>query len=141
MAIIKWDPFKDLDDFFSDSFAMPRAFREVGGVTVEQYDEDEKHIVKADMPGVKAEDIDISIQEGHLIIKAESHEKDERKGKRSYYSSEKRSNFYRVLPLPETVDEGKVESELEDGVLTVEFPTKKIEKPKVEKIEVKTKKK
>ena len=89
-------------------------------------------IVYATLPGVKPEDIDITIEEGLLTLKAEG------KGERedNYLIRERRTGkFHRTLRLPDTVDVDKAETNYDNGVLTLKFP--KLEAKKAKKLELK----
>ena len=88
---------------------------------VDMFKENGNIVVKAAMPGAKAEEIEASVHNNILTIKREySEEKEETK--KDYYFKEQRSgSFLRQLQLPETVDESKVEAELKDGMLTIKL--------------------
>jgi len=138
MPLIKWDPFSEIEEMFRGLTVPSFKFREIA---VEQYDENGKHIIKADMPGMEAKDIEVNVKDGYLEIKALKKEEEEEKKKRSYYRMERSASFYRALPLPEEVETQKVDATLENGTLTVVFPLKEAAEPKVKKIAVKEVKK
>jgi HSP20 family protein len=79
-------------------------------------------IVKASVPGVKPEDIDVSIENDVLTIKGQTkEEREQREG--NYLMRERRSgSFYRALRLPDTVDSDKAQPHYENGVLSITFP-------------------
>ena len=94
-------------------------------------------VVKASVPGVRAEDIEVTTEGGVLTIKAESSKEDEAK-EGSYLIRERRTGlFYRSIRLPEVVDAESAESSYENGVLTVSLP--KHEDRKARRGEVKVK--
>jgi HSP20 family protein len=95
-------------------------------------------LVRASLPGVKPNDVKVTIEEDVLTIKGETREEHEEKGD-DYLLRERRSgSFHRSLRLPDTVDAARASSTYEDGVLTISFPKQEAKKPKV--IEVKAKK-
>lgn len=92
-------------------------------------------VVKAELPGLKAEDLDVSVRENMLVISG--HKKEETEERREdYYHLERRfGSFYRSIPLSFPVDEDKIDASCHDGILTVHLP--KSEKSKPKKITVK----
>jgi HSP20 family protein len=94
-------------------------------------------IVKADLPGMRREEIELSIQEDHLILKGEK-KKDSEVKEENYYKAERFfGSFVRTIPLPSAVDSGKADAKYQDGVLTVTLPKKEEAKPKQIAIDVK----
>jgi len=83
-------------------------------------EETEKEVhVRAELPGVKAEDLDISIAHGALIISGEKKESQEKHERGYFYQERRYGNFHREVPLPTAVDEEHVVAEFKDGVLSV----------------------
>jgi HSP20 family protein len=118
-------------DFMSDLDVFPRGF----GAT--DVSEDENNLTfKVDMPGMKADDIDIQAEGGTLTITTER--RSEREEKKKTYHRVERSygGFCRSFQLPSTVDPSKVEATYDEGVLTVNVP--KTEESKARKITVKS---
>jgi HSP20 family protein len=94
-------------------------------------------IIKADLPGLKKEEIELSVQEDHLVLKGEK-KKDSEVKEENYYKSERfYGSFVRTVPLPSPVDSGKADAKYQDGVLTVTLPKKEEAKPKQIAINVK----
>ncbi|MFO8011111.1 MAG: Hsp20/alpha crystallin family protein [Dehalococcoidia bacterium] len=106
---------------------------------VDVYEKPDKYIVKAELPGVKEDDLDISVSEDVLTIKGERrYERDEEE--EDLYRRERAYGFFkRNINLPSAVDEEKVEAGLENGVLQVQLP--KTEETRARKIPVSTSKK
>jgi HSP20 family protein len=97
---------------------------------IDVFEKDDKFIVKAELPGMKEDDIDVSIVGSTLAIRGEKKTESEVK-ETDYYRSERAyGSFYRSIPLPSTVDTGKIQAEFEDGVLEVSLPKLAGEKPK-----------
>jgi len=101
---------------------------------VDVIDRDEDVVVRAEVPGVDKEDLDISITEHSVTIKGETkHEAKEEKG--DYYCSEiSRGAFVRTLALPGKVDADKAKAQFKDGVLELTLP--KVEKAKRRTIKI-----
>jgi HSP20 family protein len=89
---------------------------------LEVSESDEEVSIKAQVPGMKREDIQVELADGSLLIKGEAKEEKEEK-KKSYYRREfSYGQFARRVALPSGVDPGKASAELKDGVLNVRVP-------------------
>ncbi len=111
------------DSFFSDA---PSVWGERGGwpslawQPAMDVEETDKHVlVRAEIPGVKADDLDVSIQHGALVISGEKKESEERKESGYLYQERRYGSFRREITLPTAVDEQNVKAEYKDGVLHV----------------------
>ena len=98
-------------------------------------DNENEVVVKAEVPGCRADDIDISVHGNTLTISGEKKQTEEKKGKGYYHIESSYGSFRRDLNLPTDIDAGKVKASCKDGVLTVTVP--KAEKAKAVKIKVK----
>jgi len=94
------------------------------------YEDKDNLVVRAEVPGMKKEDLDISLHENTVTISGER--KNEKKYEGSETSREERSfgRFTRSFQLPKTVDAGKVKAAYKDGVLTVTLPKAEEAKPR-----------
>ncbi len=92
-------------------------------------------VVKAEVPGCKAEDIDISVHGNRLTISGEKKTEEEKREKGYYHSERSYGSFRRELNLSSDVDPDKIEAACKDGVLTITLP--KSEKAKPIKVKVK----
>lgn len=98
--------------------------------TTDIYTEDDaKLTVEAHLPGFTDDDIDIDVESGALVIRAEKHEREEDKGKK-YIVRESNSTYYRRIALPDQADEDAVQASFDDGVLRVTVPYKAVEPPR-----------
>lgn len=152
--LVRWDPFTDLrttmDRFFDDSFARPRrrlvTAREFAAmVPVEVSETPDALEVKASLPGVKPEDVEITVHDGVLTIKAEHKEEkvegspetegETKDGDRRFYRRELRyGSFHRSFTLPSGVDADKAEAGYENGILKLTLPKAEANKPKLIKV-------
>lgn len=99
-------------------------------------EEDNRYLIHADVPGIKPEDIDVSMEDGVLTIKGER-KFDKEEDKNGYRRIERvRGSFYRRFSLPDTADQNKVSAHCKDGVLEVTI--EKQEKLQPRKITVKS---
>ena len=142
--LTRWEPFREMRrihdalDRMMDQTLYPRLKREEwdeGLALVDLYETDENVVVKAALPGVETDDIDISLTGDLLNIRAEKHEeKEEEKegdGNVTYHLREQRyKRFSRSLRMPTTVDTAKAEAEFENGVLRLTLPKAEEGKPK-----------
>jgi HSP20 family protein len=102
------------------------------------YEKDDRYIVRVDLPGMKEEDIEVSIVGDMLTIKGEKQEEMEVKEEDYYQCERSYGSFFRSIDLPSMIDAGKIEASYMDGVLEVTLPKSAEVKPK--KIAVSAKK-
>ena len=147
-SIVRWDPVRDMvslreamDRLFEDSFVRPRGRLAVaegmGTLALDVFESDDNVTVRASIPGVKPEDIEISVTGETLTIKGETlEEKEEKTG--NYHLRERRSGaLQRSITLPTLVNADKAQAEFEHGVLTLTLPKVEAVKPKSIKIKAK----
>jgi len=104
---------------------------------LEMYEKDDKFVVRAELPGVKQEDIDISMAGDTLIIKGERKVSKEVKEEEYHRCEVCYGSFSRSIALPTAVDADKIEATYEDGILELDVP--KTKEAKSSKIRIKTK--
>jgi HSP20 family protein len=116
-----WDD-PDLPDFFA---SRGRA------MAVDFSENDSGFTVKADLPGVRKEDVEITLKERVLTIKgSKKSETEEGKGTRYFRRETWAGSFERSVVLPETADDSTVKAEMKDGVLTVSLKKREEAKPR-----------
>ena len=146
--ITRWEPFRemrrlhDMLDRAVDDAWMRQGTSEhelEGPAPIDVYETDNDVVVKAIMPGVKADEISISVDRDVLTLRGETKsEKEEKDENRNYHFREIRyARYGRSLRLPTLVDSDKAKAEFEDGILTLTLPKAEAAKPKT--ITVKTK--
>ena len=84
--------------------------------------EDGDIVVRAELPGVKQEDVDITLQNGVLSISGERRAEEQKEGSGYYVRERRHGSFRRTLVLPHDVEEGEISARFEDGVLEVRVP-------------------
>lgn len=124
------------DDFFSRDFVAPFPWSErptaVRQPMLDITDEGGKFLATIELPGLKKEDIKISVNENSLEVSAEKKADVEEK-KKSYYRRERSySGFYRSVGLPAEVDPDKVKANYSNGLLEIELPKIRPSKPSKE---------
>ncbi len=138
-----WDPFRDfermrrhMNNIFDMSLSgYPQ--EEAWGPAIDLYEKDKKFVIKAEIPGIKKEDLELSVEDGMLTIKGEkkNETKKEEEGslrKELYYGS-----FQRQVNLGQEVDENKAKASYKNGVLKVELPKKEEKEKRQRKIDIK----
>ncbi len=125
-----------MDRLFQGAFGLERSPWRVGVYPLVNISEDRDHIfVRAELSGVKAEDLEITIQDNSLILRGQRKIPTEEK-QVNYHRRERESGFFRrVVALPARIQAEKVEATCKDGILTIKLA--KPEEVKPRKIEVK----
>jgi HSP20 family protein len=140
--LVRWEPFNDLvslrdamDRLFAESVVRPRGrflapFGE-GGLALDIYDAEDAIVVKTAVPGVKPEDVEVTVTGDTLTIKGESKDEEEVK-EENYIRRERRfGSFCRSIALPTNVVADEAEATFENGILKLTFPKAEEAKPKV----------
>ncbi len=127
----------DIDDLFDSFFrGLDRPFAGYKAwPAIDVAEEENAIVVRAEVPGCKAEDIDISVYGNTLTISGEKKLSEEKKEKGYYHVESTYGSFRRELTLPTDVDQDKIDATCKDGVLSITLP--KAEKAKAVKIKVK----
>jgi HSP20 family protein len=128
MTIVRWDPFRD----FGFSTGTPTW---VPPVDIFQTG-DHELVLKAELPDMTREDIDITVENFVLTIKGEKKLSDEVKEEQFHHVERRYGAFSRSFSLPHTVDASKVSAEYRNGVLTIKLPLREEAKPRQIKVDV-----
>lgn len=145
MKLVRWDPFGR--EFAGLASRLNRAFdprfwddeeQESQGrwnPPVDIYEDEDNIVLKAELPGLKKDEIDVHVEKNLLTLNGERKREKETK-ENGYYRSERAyGNFSRSFTLPTTVDASKIAATYTDGLLTLTLP--KVEQAKPRQIEVK----
>jgi HSP20 family protein len=148
MAIVRWDPFRELasmqdrltrlvgdaysgrasDDLLAHGSWMP---------PVDIYSKGKQELViKAEVPGLNREDIDLTVENDTLTIRGEKKVENDVKDEQFHRVERSYGSFSRTFSLPKTVDTSKVSAEYKNGVLAVRLPLREEAKPKQIKVAV-----
>jgi HSP20 family protein len=123
------DPFGELDDLFRGFFLRPVAFEGHPQMQIKMdlKEDDNAYTVHADIPGVKKEDIHVSIDGNQVSISAETKiEKEEKKGEKVLRSERYVGKVARSFTLAHDVDDSKAQAKYNDGVLELTLPKKAV---------------
>jgi HSP20 family protein len=147
MSVVRWEPFSDLmslreamDRLFEESYVRPGGRSATPYTSVDLaldiYETDDAFVVTASLPGVKPEDVEITITGETLMIKGET--KAEATVENANYLRQERrfGAFARTIVVPAPVQADKAEAKFKDGVLTLSVP--KAEEAKPKSVRVKT---
>ena len=126
---------RTFEDVFERPFMMPSFYFRPDGErgwmpAIDIYEKEDKYIVKAELPGMKEEDIDVSVVGDTLTIKGERKTEEEVKDEDYYRCERAYGSFMRSISLPSEVEADKIEAKYEDGVLEVSLPKAAEVKPK-----------
>lgn len=124
--MLRADPFRAFDDFFSD-LRVPSQLRAADAaprVRMDVTESGQAYKVKADLPGVKKEDIKVNIDGNQVSISAETSAQSEHEGAATICSERSWGQFYRSFTLPQAVDDTLAKAEFKDGVLELDLPKK-----------------
>jgi HSP20 family protein len=148
MAIVRWsDPFREfshLQDRINRAFGEAYGRADDGLTTsgawvppVDVYQNgDHEVVLVAELPALKREDIDITIDGGTLTIKGEKRVSSDVKEEQFHRIERRYGSFSRSFSVPQTIDAGKVAADYKDGVLTDRLPMREEAKPRQIKVEV-----
>jgi HSP20 family protein len=139
---------EEMGRYFEDVFGrpfLPAAWSRVPtedlvwAPSIEVVEKEDKFLVKAELPGVKEEDINISLSGNVLTIDGEKKTESEERTKGYYYSESSYGSFSRSMAIPSTIDASKIEANYDKGVLEITLPKTPEVKPKKIKLAVKKK--
>ncbi len=145
--MMRWDPSRDLmslrqamDRLFEESVVRPSRFvfeLASGIIPIDMFQTENDVVVKAPLPGVKPEAVDISISGDTLVIKAEQRQEKQIAEKDYFHKENRYGSVSRSVTLPVEVAADKAQANFENGVLTLTIPKSEKTKPKQIKVQVK----
>ncbi len=147
MDIARWDPFKEISnlreeiDRIFDSFVgrvpatAEREYTWLPAINLEETDDE--FIVKVELPGMKKEDVKISVSEDALTISGERKMEKEEKGKTYHRVEMAYGKFQRTITFPVEVKPDKAKATYKDGILTITVPKSEKARPREIEIEIK----
>ena len=124
---------REIDRLFEEPFGFlsrGTSFFEGWTPAVDIYEDKDKYTIKAELPGMNKEDIEVSLDGDTLTISGERKQEEEKKEKEGYRSERFFGRFQRSVTLPAAVQADKLEATYKDGVLTVTAPKSEEAKPK-----------
>jgi HSP20 family protein len=144
MAIIRWDPFRDLvtlrekmNRLFEEAYSSQGERDLVSSSwtpSVDIYETEHHLVMTAEIPGIDEKDIEIKIEDSTLTLKGERKFEKETKEENYHRIERAYGSFYRSFSLPPYIDQDKIEAEHENGVLKITMPKKLEAKPRQVKV-------
>ena len=137
--LIRWEPMREImtlreamDRLFDDAFTRPLSNNgnNWGAPAIDLYQTNDNVVVKASLPGLKAEDVQISLTGDVLTLKGEFKQNNAVKEVTYHIKEQRYGSFERSVMLPTDVQADKAKAECEDGVLTITLPKAEQVKPK-----------
>jgi len=151
MALVRWTPHRELWDPFASLAELQEEMNRLFDTSlrrvergefegaflpaVDVVEEKDCYLVKAELPGISKEDVNVTLQDNYLTIKGEKKHEAETKEANYYRRERAYGMFSRTIELPTGVDAKKIDAHFKDGVLSVRLP--KTEEAKPKQIEVK----
>jgi HSP20 family protein len=146
MRVIKWEPFRDVDDvfdrFFADAFRrFPRHADEsrpaLDWAPLADVSETEgEYLIKAELPEVRKEDVNVTVLDGVLTLSGERKQEKQADGEKLHRVERQYGAFVRRFALPENADEQAIRAESKDGVIVIHVPKHKVVQPEPRQIQV-----
>ena len=128
MTIVRWDPFRDFGfGSGAETWVPPVDIYQNG---------DQELVLKAELPDMSREDIDITVENYVLTLKGEKKVASEVKEEQFHHVERRYGTFTRSFSLPRTVDASKVSADYRNGVLTIKLPLREEAKPRQIKVDV-----
>jgi HSP20 family protein len=137
MALVRWDPFRDLtalqnevNRLFTRATGGDVAERQSWTPAIDVVETDDAIVLKAELAGMRPEDISIEVQDNVLTVSGERRFEEEVKEDKFYRIERRYGSFSRSLALPSTADESKVDAGYENGLLQITVHKAEVVKPK-----------
>ena len=127
MPIVRWDPFRDFGFATASTWMPPVDIFQNG---------DQEIVLKAELPDMAREDIDITVENFVLTIKGEKKFGTDVKDDQFHHVERRYGTFSRSFSLPQTVDAARVSAEYKNGVLSIRLPLREEAKPRQIKVDV-----
>ncbi|KAK1426822.1 hypothetical protein QVD17_15502 [Tagetes erecta] len=129
-----WDPFKDFQ-FPSD--VVSKETSALVNTRVDWKETPEAHVFKADLPGIKKEEVKVEVEDGNVLqIRGERNVEREDKNEKWHSVERSSGSFTRRFRLPENAKMDEVKAAMENGVLTITVPKVEVKKPDVKSIQI-----
>ncbi|KAJ3696094.1 hypothetical protein LUZ60_001471 [Juncus effusus] len=131
-----WDPFNAFPRL-SSSLSFPSETSAFASARIDWKETPEAHIFKADLPGIKKEEVKVEVEEGNVLQISGERTKEKEEKNDTWHRVERSSGkFMRRFRLPENVKMDQIKAAMENGVLTVTVPKEEMKKPEVKSIDI-----
>ncbi len=146
MQLTKWDPYREIEDWFdrfNRGLNLPGKARQEVLTTgdwaprVDIVETDKAFSIKVEIPEVKKEDVKVTVDNGILAVRGERKQEKADKTKKFHRVERFYGSFMRSFTLPDNVDGNRIEASFNDGILHLSIPKTEASKPKVVDINIK----
>jgi len=150
MSLMRFDPEREIlslrdamNRLMEESFVLPSMIGEMRGsgrswgLAVDMFEAEDALVVKASVPGIKPENLDVTVQGDTLTIKGEMQEERQSEQGRYHVRERRQGSFSRALTLPFPIQHDRVEATFDNGVLTLTLPKAEAIKPRNIKVQIK----
>lgn len=144
MAIERWDPFRDvvslreaMNSLLQDSFVRPGSplsGAAPGGFPIDVSENENEFVIHAQLPGVKPDDVQITVHGDTVLLRGESKAEEEKKGQTWHVRERRFGTFQRAVSLNAPIDADKANAQFEHGMLTLTLPKAEAARPKQIKV-------
>ncbi|KAK1409406.1 hypothetical protein QVD17_35932 [Tagetes erecta] len=132
-----WDPFQGISSVLSNLPDSSRETAAIANARVDWKETAEAHVFKADLPGLKKEEVKVEVEDGRVLqISGERSKESEEKNDKWHRIERSSGKFFRRFRLPENAKLEQVKATMENGVLTVTVPKAEEKKPAVKAIDI-----
>jgi HSP20 family protein len=143
--LIRWEPVREMmtlreamDQLFNDAFTRPVSMSGGSAIpAIDLYQNNDLVVVKAALPGLKADDVQISVTADVLTLRGEFKQENEQKDTTYHIREQRFGSFERSIMLPSDVQTDKAKADFENGILTITLPKAESVKPKTISIKAK----
>lgn len=144
MRLVTWSPFQEFENVFNrynglvgrnwmrDQDKAVAEWRPVANIS----ETDSEYLIKAELPEVRKEDVEVTVHEGVITIKGDRHEQTTEESEKQHRVESVYGSFARSFALPADVDESGIRAESIDGILRVHLPKTELKQPKAIEIDV-----
>jgi HSP20 family protein len=152
MRVIKWEPFRDMDDAFQRFFAdtLRRWPTQQGGGSssgeaqqgrewaplADVSENESEYLIKAELPEVRKEDVNITVQDGVLTLSGERKQEKREDSAKVHRVERFYGTFARRFALPENADEQNIRAESKDGLIVIHIPKQRVVEPQPRQIQI-----
>jgi HSP20 family protein len=146
MRVIKWEPFRDVDDMFDRFFAetmrrLPRQGAQSPQVSewaplADVSETEDEFLIKAELPEVRKEDVSITVQDGVLTLAGERKQEQREDQEKAHRIERCYGAFARRFALPENADQQGISAESRDGLIVIHIPKQRVVEPQPRQIRI-----
>ena len=145
MNVIRWEPFAAMDEMLNRFPSMLERWARMSGSgekgvdwspSVDISETDQEYLIRATLPAVRKEDVNVTVEDGMLTVSGERRQKEEQKDEKVHKVESFYGSFSRTFSLPEGTDASGIRAESKDGILTIHVPKSRTEAKKPTTIKV-----